>query len=838
MTNPEQREADCFSRIKVSREADRAEKCLSASLVCIKIEEVSFGKGRGDGHVDSKKTCIRISVRNLVEFVIRSGDIDNRRTAGAEKDAMQAGSRIHRKLQKRMGADYRPEVVLRHTVEMDGYQILLEGRADGVIELPTETVIDEIKAVYMDLGLLEEPVPVHLAQALCYAYMYGCSHNLERIGIQLTYCSIETEEIRRFRQDRTWEELEEWFEGLIHEYVKWAEYLYRHGLRREESLKELSFPYEYRKGQKELAVSVYRAVRRKANLFIQAPTGIGKTLSTVYPALKAMGEGFGEKLFYLTAKTITRSVAEECFGLLREKGLYFTTVTITAKEKLCPMEKPQCNPDDCPLAKGHFDRVNDAVFAVIHEQKAITREVILEYSEQFCVCPFEFCLDISNWADGIICDYNYVFDPSARLKRYFSDGVSGEYLFLIDEAHNLVGRAREMYSAQIVKEEILEVKRSIRGRSKKLERALERCNKSMLEMKRSKEGYQIFENVHLLASELMAVLGELESFLEVERDFPERESVLEFYFELRHFLNMYEGLDEHYRIYGELGEDGRYGLHLLCIDPSRLLSQCLEKSSGTILFSATLLPVRYYKRLLSGNEEDYAVYVHSPFDSKNRLLLIASDVSSRYIRRNRAEYQRVVDYIEILAQSHKGNYLVFFPSYQYMEAVKQQLEEQTESCFSWRLQESHMTEAQREEFLLEFERERTQSFVGLCVLGGIFSEGIDLKEERLEGAIIVGTGLPMVCTEQEILKKYFEEQGENGYDYAYQYPGMNKVMQAAGRVIRTAGDRGVILLLDDRFLRPEVQRMFPREWSEYGQVTRQTVGYWLERFWKDSTACR
>ena len=786
----------------------------------------------------AKKTCIRISVRNLVEFVIRSGDIDNRRTAGAEKDAMQAGSRIHRKLQKRMGADYRSEVVLRHTVEMDGYQILLEGRADGVIELPTETVIDEIKAVYMDLGLLEEPVPVHLAQALCYAYMYGCSHSLERIGIQLTYCSIETEEIRRFRQDRTWEELEEWFEGLIHEYVKWAEYLYRHGLRREESLKELSFPYEYRKGQKELAVSVYRAVRRKANLFIQAPTGIGKTLSTVYPALKAMGEGFGEKLFYLTAKTITRSVAEECFGLLREKGLYFTTVTITAKEKLCPIEKPQCNPDDCPLAKGHFDRVNDAVFAVIHEQKAITREVILEYSEQFCVCPFEFCLDISNWADGIICDYNYVFDPSARLKRYFSDGVSGEYLFLIDEAHNLVGRAREMYSAQIVKEEILEVKRSIRGRSKKLERALERCNKSMLEMKRSKEGYQIFENVHLLASELMAVLGELESFLEVERDFPERESVLEFYFELRHFLNMYEGLDEHYRIYGELGEDGRYGLHLLCIDPSRLLSQCLEKSSGTILFSATLLPVRYYKRLLSGNEEDYAVYVHSPFDSKNRLLLIASDVSSRYTRRNRTEYQRVVNYIEILAQCHKGNYLVFFPSYQYMEAVKQQLEERTESCFSWRLQESHMTEAQREEFLLEFERERTQSFVGLCVLGGIFSEGIDLKEERLEGAIIVGTGLPMVCTEQEILKKYFEEQGENGYDYAYQYPGMNKVMQAAGRVIRTAGDRGVILLLDDRFLRPEVQRMFPREWSEYGQVTRQTVGYWLERFWKDSTACQ
>lgn len=788
---------------------------------------------------DKKK--IKISVRSLVEFVMRGGDIDNRRTSGADKDAMQAGSRIHRKIQRRMGADYRAEVSLKHVVDEERYQIVVEGRADGIIESIGEIVVDEIKSMYLDVSRLEEPIEVHLAQALCYGYFYCCDKGLDHIGIQITYCSIETEEIRRFKQEKTFEELKEWFQGLIHEYVKWAEYLYRHELRREESLKDLKFPYEYRAGQKELAVSVYRSITRGKNLFIQAPTGIGKTLSTVYPALKAMGEGCGEKLFYLTAKTITRSVAEDCFALLREHGMFFTTVTITAKEKLCPLEKTECNPDACPYAKGHYDRVNDAVFDVIHQESGITREIVLQYAGQYRVCPFEFCLDISNWVDGIVCDYNYVFDPNARLKRYFAEGVSGDYLFLIDEAHNLVGRAREMFSAALIKEDVLSVKRILKGRNKKVERALERCNKNLLEWKRDCERYQVLEDVNLLTANLMGLFGELEAFMEEEREFPDRDIVLDFYFEIRHFLNMYEGLDDHYRIYTDFAGNGDFRLNLFCIDPSKCLADCLGKGRGSVFFSATLLPIRYYKKLLSGNTEDYAVYAHSPFAAENRLLLIGSDVSSRYTRRNISEFRKIVFYIQSLAQSHKGNYMVFFPSYSYMEAVRQLLEQFHDGSFSWRSQEAHMTEEAREDFLADFEAERQQSFVGLCVLGGIFSEGIDLKAERLEGAIIVGTGLPMVCTEQEILKAYFDEKHENGYDFAYQYPGMNKVMQAAGRVIRTVEDRGVILLLDDRFLRPDVQEMFPREWSEYGSVTRTTVSGWLERFWNreadSSTAC-
>ena len=783
--------------------------------------------------MDTDRSTIRISVRNLVEFVMRGGDIDNRRTSSAEKDAMQAGSRMHRKIQKRQGADYHAEVSMKHRVDQEDYQILVEGRADGIIEAVSGVTIDEIKCVDMDIRQLEEPLPVHLAQALCYGYMYCCDHeNVNTITIQITYCNLETEEIRRLKQDKTREELETWFQGLIHEYLKWAEYLYRHTLRRDESLRELEFPYKYRAGQKELAVSVYRALARKRNLFIQAPTGIGKTLSVVYPSLKSMGNGNGEKLFYLTAKTITRSVAENCFFLLRERGMLFTTVTITAKEKLCPLEKTECNPDVCPYAKGHFDRVNDAVFDILHEQQGITRKIILDYAEKYQVCPFEFCLDISSWADGIICDYNYVFDPNARLKRYFADGNQGDYLFLIDEAHNLVSRAREMFSACLVKEDILLVKKIIKGRSRKLERELERCNRNLLELKRESAEYRVLPDANLLASNLLGVMGEFDSFLEEEKEFPERELVLQFYFDLRHFLNMYDGLDDHYRIYTELGEDGNFRLYLFCIDPSRCLNACLEKGIAGIFFSATMIPVMYYKKLLSGNPEDFAVYANSPFDREKRLILVAKDVSSRYTRRNKAEFGKVADYIMMLAQSHVGNYMVFFPSYRYMEVVEQILDERYDGSFRWQMQTKRMTEEEREEFLALFEEKWEQSFVGLCVLGGIFSEGIDLKAERLEGTIIVGTGLPMVCSEQEILMQYFADQGENGYDYAYQYPGMNKVLQAAGRVIRTAQDRGVILLLDDRFLRPEIQDLFPREWTEYGLVTRETVGGWLKHFWE------
>ena len=779
-----------------------------------------------------QKKQVRISVRALVEFVLRSGDIDNRRSGADQKDAMAAGTRIHKKIQKRMGGNYRAEVPLKYAAldEEEDIELLVEGRADGIFEEDGIVTIDEIKGVYMDLERLTEPVAVHMAQAMCYGYFYCCDRNLDGVRIQLTYCNLETEEIRRFHEDRSKEELEAWFRSVIHEYFKWARYLCHHELQRNQSISGLEFPFPYREGQRDLAVAVYKTISRKKRLFIQAPTGIGKTLSTIFPAVQAMGAGKASKVFYLTAKTITRTVAEEAFRILRSRGLVFTAVTITAKEKLCPMEKAECNPEACPYAKGHFDRVNEAVFDILHLEQEMDRETVLRYAEKYRVCPFEFCLDISSWTDGIICDYNYVFDPNVRLKRYFADGASGDYLFLVDEAHNLVSRAREMYSASVYKEDFLEVKRIIKGKSPRLERQLDRCNKLLLSMKRECGDWQLLEDVTGLAAGIMTAFSYMETFMEEFPEFPERETVLDFYFCLRDFLNVYEELDGHYRIYEENREDGSFLVRLFCVDPSRLLSRCMDQGASTILFSATLLPVRYYKTLLSGNQEDYAVYVNSPFPEENRLLMVAEDVSSRYTRRSPSEYRKVADYIRIVTQSRPGNYMVFFPSYQYMGEIEEILEEEPLKA-DLLVQGQGMGEAEKAEFLEEFEKERSHSLAAFCVMGGVFSEGIDLKEERLIGVIVVGTGLPMVCVEQEVLKGYFDETEEKGFDFSYQYPGMNKVLQAAGRVIRTPGDRGVILLLDDRFLRRDHLELFPREWEHFQVVNRGNAARCLEDFW-------
>lgn len=786
-----------------------------------------FNLPRGEDTMSSR--TIRVSVRNLIEFVLRSGDLDNRTAGFAEKDAMQAGNRIHKKIQRSMGSSYQKEVALKHTIDEQEFHLTIEGRADGIIVESDQVIIDEIKGIYRDLSYIEEPYSIHLAQAQCYGYIYALQNEKDTITLQITYCNLETEEIKRFQEEKTMVEMEQWFQGLIHEYIKWARYLYQHGLRRDESLAELTFPFPYRAGQKELAVSVYKAIVRKKNLFIQAPTGIGKTLSTIYPSLKAIQQGYGDKLFYLTAKTMARSVAEESFRILHQHGMYLRTVTITAKEKLCFIGKPDCNPDACPYAKGHFDRINEAVYEIIHHEFSMTKDVMLEYAERFQVCPFEFCLDISNWVDAVICDYNYVFHPTVQLKRYFAEGTEGNYLFLIDEAHNLVSRAREMYSAQLVKEDFLEMKRLMQHKNQKISKLLNKGNQYLLELKRECTQYQIVTEIHHIVINVMTLVGEIESFLSDKPQFEAREQLLDFYFNLKYFLNIFEGTDECYQFYTELRADGSFLLRLFCINPSKMIKKNIDKGNNAVFFSATLLPIIYYKELLSGNTDDYAVYTESPFAKENRLLLIAGDVSSRYTRRNEREYKKITAYIIQAVSQKVGNYIVFFPSYYYLQQVEAILKESPQ--FLLHVQQSNMNEQEKDEYLAYFSQTHQKPLVALCVMGGIFSEGIDLKGEQLIGVIIVGPGIPMISTEQEILRAYFEEKEQKGFEFAYQYPGMNKVMQAAGRVIRTMEDRGIILLLDDRFLQDEYQNLFPREWDQFVPVNQRNISLAVNDFW-------
>lgn len=547
--------------------------------------------------------------------------------------------------------------------------------------------------------------------------------------------------------------------------------------------------------------------------------------------MKAVGEGLADKIFYLTAKTITGTVAKETFDLLAERGYRAKTVWITAKEKLCLCEKTDCNPQSCPYAKGHYDRVNDAVYDLLLSKDMMTREVLWEQAKKYQVCPFEMCLDTATWVDNIICDYNYVFDPNVYLKRFFAEGMKGDYVFLVDEAHNLVERGRDMYSAAIYKEDFLALRKLVKPYSRELETQLTKCNKILLQYKRECDKYQLYDNIADLIFELMRLAARLDRFLLENHEFSEKEEMNDFYFSLRNFLNIYERVDEHYVIYTQHDEDGRFCMKLYCVDPSCNLQECIEKGNATIFFSATLLPIQYYKKLLSTEKDNYAVYAKSAFSQEQRLLLLASDVSSRYTRRTESEFARIAAYILRTVKIKRGNYMIFFPSYKFMRQVYEQFlqisEEQVDIC----VQESGMREEEREEFLGEFTRKREKSLAAFCVMGGIFGEGIDLKNEQLIGAIIVGTGLPQISNEREILMAYYDQRSGEGFDYAYRYPGMNKVLQAAGRVIRTVEDVGVIELLDERFLRGEYQSLFPREWERRDICRLETVEEYLRQFW-------
>lgn len=798
----------------------------------------------------SKKTTIKLSVRNLVEFILRSGDLDNRRSFAADKDAMQKGSRLHRKIQRKMGAFYRAEVPLSYEKDYGDFTIVVEGRADGIIEEGESFAIDEIKGVYLDIHYLEEPVAVHLAQAKCYAYMHArdkiTKESLEqntgqyrKIGVQMTYAHLETEEIKRFREEYTFGELQKWFEDLLEAYYQWAKFQYEWKLTRNASMSQLQFPFAYREGQKEIVRSVYFTIKNKKELFIQAPTGVGKTMSTVYPAVRSVGEGLGEKIFYLTAKTITRTVAEEAFRILRDKGLKYIVLTLTAKEKLCICPEPDCNPEKCPRAKGHFDRINDAVFEILTSGDDFDRDTLLAHAEKWLVCPFEMSLDLSLWVDAIICDYNYVFDPNVKLQRFFGDGVKGEYIFLIDEAHNLVERGRQMYSAAIYKEHVLAAKRILKAHSKKLERYLEKTNKLLLGYKRECESYQVLSSVGEVALSLMSVMSELEVFMEQRRKGlvvlkeKEEEDLLEFYFEVRSFLSIYELLDDNYVIYSELDEDNQFRIQLFCVNPAENLHNCMERGAGTVFFSATLLPIRYYKSLLSMNPDAYAIYAESPFEEEKRGILIGCDVSSRYTRRGYGEYRKMAEYISRFTKQKKGNYLIFFPSYRLMQDVFEIYRDEFDTKeVDWVMQTPSMGEADREIFLENFNEDNTNTLLGFCVMGGIFSEGIDLIGEKLIGAVIVGTGIPQISNEREILKKYYDDRKANGFDYAYRYPGMNKVLQSAGRVIRTKDDVGMILLLDERFLAEEYLQLFPWEWKRFDVCSLGYFEEYVKRFWE------
>lgn len=828
----------------------------------------------------------KTSIRHMVEFIYRSGDITSSGNGTLSKEAMNAGSRIHRKLQKLAGSYYDAEVPLKITMQKGAYNldVTVEGRADGIIDLrgaadksvqkklaadaimleqnirvsdvseqkeeqadiknPAEVTVDEIKGVYKHLSDIEEPEFVHLAQAMCYAYIYAKEQKLADINVQITYVNLDSEDIKRFFLVFSYQTLEAWFEDTVDKMMEWVDFAVCHARTRDASIEKIEFPYEYRKGQKDMAACVYKAIDGGKRLFVQAPTGIGKTMAAVFPAVKAFSTGLVSKIFYLTAKTIASTMPDNAIEVLRKQGMQFSSVILTAKEKICPQEEMECDADVCPFAKGHYDRVNQALFDMITHETNMNRDTILAYAMKYTVCPFELGLDASLFADCIIGDYNYVFDTRVNLKRFFSQTAygTGRYVFLVDEAHNLVERAQAMYSAAIYKEDFLELKKKVKPYSKKLVRSLESCNRELLDLKRNCEDgtYHILNDIGVLYLKCLQLHAALETFLEEQKQIPERKDVLEFYFHLTSFLNIAELLDDSYVIYDEILPDGRFMVKLYCVHPANNLKLCLDKGVSTIFFSATILPVKYYMEMLSNTETDRAIYIPSPFEQEKRKIFAGLDVTTRYTRRSISEYEKIYEYIKTVCQTHPGNYMVFFPSYQMMNQVYEIAAADESLEAELLLQEPNMREKDREDFLGKFEAGK--QLVGFCIMGGIFSEGIDLTEERLIGAVVVGPGLPQVCNERKIMMDYFNARKNRGQDadrqmdgfkYAYLYPGINKVFQAAGRVIRTEKDRGVILLLDERFGRREYNELFPAEWQDTVFGSRKELKQMLDEFWDE-----
>lgn len=848
---------------------------------------------------------LRISVRRLVEFLLRSGDIDSEGEGRGGVEVMQAGSKIHRMLQAAAGEAYQAEVPLAglvffpdgmfspHAARLDihedaigsqeGFFLCIEGRADGIIDDGKHPLtIDEIKGVTRDVSSIEEPDALHEAQALCYAYLYlrktrGPSALSTAFGqsivVRITYASMTTGEVRQIERTHAMPDIEAWFFALLEKAQRWAAWRTRHDELRDSSLSSLAFPFTPREGQRQIMGEVATAIHAGRSLYVQAPTGSGKTVATLYPALMAIGEGEATRVAFLTAKTMTRGPVLECIDQLRRQDFAANVLVMTARDKICPLRKDPrgaqvrgrpltslCNPVECPLARRHFDAVNDALFEAISTYDVLDSGSIAKVAARHHVCPYELQRDAALWSDIIICDYHYAFAPSASLIG-LADEPGEDTIFLVDEAHNLPERMREMYSAELSLADLKGLERLLRsqGALAELTAAVRGIISAFPAWQqasppnarrgakggRSQASYQVVRMSDAFEESLVALADGVDGALEllspaVDEPRADRRggTTIELFLALRDmklevlsFLGALRRGQAGYVTFLGRDENGGRKLKVFCMDPSHDLKERLDQAKAAVFFSGTLLPMGYHRKLLAAQDEDRSVYAQSSFDPSHQQVLIASDVSARYSQRGPELYDRVAAYLRKLIDARPGNHLVFLPSYAMVEEVARSLGPLMDGRTRVVRQHPGMREDDRDRFVAQFReaRDAGTSLVGLCVLGGIFGESIDLPGDALVGVVVVGTGMPRATGERELIRDYFDVKEGKGFAYAYTYPGMIKVLQAAGRLIRTENDRGVVLLLDDRFLERELQEAFPKEWEGPQTCTLNTLPALLAR---------
>lgn len=783
---------------------------------------------------------IHTSVTAMVEFILRGGSIDYEYKSSSRA---KRGTQVHQILQQKhsktallAGFYYDEEYTLVADIDYKNISYEIEGRADGII-LGSDTVyIEEIKSTTKEPMDITKAKEVHMAQAICYGYLFCLLKGLEKAVIYLTYCNTESLETKIFEKPMTLAELKGYFYSIIERLYKWNEMELKNAEIRNESINQLAFPYgNFRKGQRDFSSAVYKTIHSSKKLFAIAPTGTGKTVASIFPTLKYLPQLKGSigKIFYLTAKNITRGIGEDCIRLMLKKGLKVKAIVLSSKEKSCPCENnSSCTAELCHLANGHFDRVNTALWDILNENEIINLDTLLAYGEKYQVCPFELGLDASLFADVIICDYNYAYDPKAKLKRFFEE-VKGDYIALVDEAHNLVDRAREMFSAELSKNDINEVLSLLPYSNSHIYRTLYKINSffvnELARLDYNQEALVKKNYPEELLNLLNAFIYDADFYLRENSKNETYDKLLQLYFNIQDFLRISELYNNSFCTMLKR-EEGNAVISLMCLDPASLLSVAHKSFKASVFFSATLSPLDYFIDVLGGDKNDNYMAIPSPFDNKNLLVLLDTSIQTTYQKRA-SSYEKIADRLFAMVNSKVGNYFAFFSSYSYMKEVLGIFRLKYPDIASYE-QKKGMTEAEKESFISLFSSTTNKAQIGFVVLGGAFSEGIDLDGEKLIGTAVIGVGLPMVCLEKNIIQNYYKEKNNMGFEYAYQYPGMNKVLQAAGRVIRTEKDRGIVLLIDSRYSRQEYKKLFPRQWENAKTLNGKTEEI-LKAFWEN-----
>ncbi len=776
------------------------------------------------------KPAFTIAVRALVEHLLRSGDLHA--DFFGSVSAME-GVRAHQRIQRKRPPGYQAEVPVSFTAEHADFQLRVTGRIDGVLIQDSGAVIEEIKSTRRALEeMAQNPNPVHWGQVQCYAYMWAAQENASSVVARLTYVNPESGRTREL--ERMWDmaALETFFNDLLDRYMAWMAKQARWVKLRDRSIQQLEFPFDtYRTGQREMAVAVYRTIREEGHVLVQAATGIGKTLAALFPAIKALRERLAHRVVFLTARSTGRLAAESALGSFRAKGLRIKSVSLTAKDKICFYPQSACTPDECECARGYFDRINAALSEAL-TRDALTRDMIERIATDHCVCPFEFSLELVHWADCVVCDYNYAFAPGVMLQRLFEE-ESGRHTVLVDEAHNLVDRSREMFSAQLTKTPVLALRRLIKHEIPAIHSALGAINTWMAGMRRRcNEADQ-----RLVEQELpVNLIGRLKDFLQATEKWlvlnertSFRDALLDLFFDVMRFMRAAEIFDPHYTVIYDASSK-ELQVKLFCVDPSHQLRQAWQRCRSAILFSATLTPGGYFKSVLGCHEQATMLNLPSPFPPSNLAVFVADQISTLFRERENS-CRAVSGVIADFVRQRMGHYMLYFPSYQYLRMVHQLFSQECAGIETV-IQTPEMGEDERMAFLSRFKKEVSQTLVGFAVMGGIFGEGIDLKGERLTGAVIVGVGLPGICLERDLIRDYFKRTRNCGFEFAYQFPGINRVLQAAGRVIRSEKDLGMVLLIDHRYGHQRYRTLLPQHWQL--QVIGDEAGFKqkIRSFWK------